>query len=130
MELHRAVSQEFGGRQAFPGLVDSQFGLVNTIQRPQTTIFGKDAYPTLAEKATAMVFALLQNMPFRTGNRRTALAALIAFFDLNEKSLDSRIADEKTLENAVKRAATYRQHGLQPESVFAEMRDLLKKATN
>jgi len=126
--LHRAVSTEFGGRQAFPGLVDSQFGLVNAIQRPQTTIFGKDAYPSFAEKAAAFLFAMLQNVPFRGGNRRVALAALIAFCDVNDRPLDARIADEKALESVIKKAATYRQHGGQPENIFGEIRDLLRRA--
>ena len=128
VELHRAVSTEFGGRQAFPGLVDSQFGLVNAIQRPQTTIFGSDAYPSFAEKAAAFLFALLQNMPFRGGNRRVALAALVAFCDMNDRPLDARIADEKSLESLIKKAATYRQHGGQPENVFGDIRDLLRRA--
>src|SRR4029077_1480428 len=32
IELHRAVSVEFGGTQSHPGVVESQFGLLNAVQ--------------------------------------------------------------------------------------------------
>ena len=128
IELHRAVSAEFGGHQAQPGVVESQFGLTNAVQRPQTTVFGKDAYPTFAEKAAAFLFALLQNMPFRAGNRRVALVSLMAFCEVNQKVLDGRIMDEKTFENLVKRTANYRNQGLAPENVFRELREILSRA--
>lgn len=126
--MHRAVSVEFGGNQAQPGVVDSQFGLLNAIQRPQTTVFGKDAYPTFGEKAAAFLFALLQNSPFRGGNRRVALASLVAFCEVNERTLDPRVLDEKTFETIVKRAATYKDSGLAPEVVFREIRELMDRA--
>jgi prophage maintenance system killer protein len=108
--------------------VDSQFGLINAVQRPQTTVFGKDAYPTFPEKAAAFLFALLQNMPFHSGNRRVALAALVAFCELNQRLIESRVLDEKTLETMVKRAANYRNQGLAPENVFREIREILARA--
>jgi death on curing protein len=109
-------------------VVDSQFGLLNAVQRPQTTVFGKDAYPTFAEKAAAFLFALLQNAPFRSGNRRVALASLLAFCEVNQRSVDSRVLDEKTIENLVKRASTYRDYGIPPEVVFREIRELMDRA--
>ena len=128
VELHRAVSSEFGGHQAQPGVVESQFGLLNAIQRPQATVFGKDAYPTFAEKAAAFFFALLQNAPFRGGNRRVALASLLAFCELNQKTVDGRVLDEKTAENIVKRTSSFRDQGISPEIVFREVRELMMRA--
>jgi len=128
IELHRALSLEFGGHQATPGVVESQFGLLNTVQRPQATVFGKDAFPTFAEKATALIFALLQNMPFRSGNRRLALASLVAFCEMNHRQLDSRLLDEKAAEQLVKKVATHRENGVPGENVFRDLRDLLSRA--
>lgn len=128
VELHKAVSVEFGGHQAQPGVIESQFGLINAVQRPQTTVFGKDAYPTFPEKAAAFLFALLQNMPFRSGNRRVALTALVAFCEVNQRLIDSRVLDEKTIETLIKRAANYRNQGLAPENVFREIREILSRA--
>jgi prophage maintenance system killer protein len=128
VELHRAVSAEFGGSQAHPGVVDSQFGLLNAVQRPQITTLGREAYPTFAEKVAAFVFALLQARPFRGGNRRVALASLVAFCELNDKSVDARVFDEKTAETLLKRAGGYRELGIPPENVFRELKETLTRS--
>jgi prophage maintenance system killer protein len=128
VDLHKAVSVEFGGNQAHPGEIESQFGLINAVQRPQITTFGREAYPTFADKAAAFLFALLQAHPFRGGNRRVALASLIAFCELNNKSFDARVFDEKTAETLVKRAAACRELGIPPENVFRELRETLNRS--
>lgn len=119
---------EFGGNQAHPGVIDSQFGLVSAIQRPQITTLGREAYPAFSDKVAALVFALLQSRPFRGGNRRVALASLIAFCELNNRALDVRIFDEKTAESLVKRAASCQDTGTPPENVFRELREVLSRA--
>ena len=128
VELHRAVSNEFGGNQAQPGVVESQFGLLNAVQRPQITTLGREAYPAFADKVAAFIFALLSYRPFHGGNRRLALASLFAFCELNNKTLDSRIFDEKTAETIFKRAAGHREMGIPPENVFREFKDLMTRA--
>ena len=128
IELHRAVSSEFGGNQAHPGVVESQFGLVSAVQRPQVTTLGREAYPGFADKVAAFVFALLQSRPFRGGNRRVALASLVAFCEVNNRTIDTRIFDEKTAENILKRAGSYRELGIPPENVFREFRELMLRA--
>ena len=128
IELHRAVSSEFGGTQAHPGVVESQFGLVSAVQRPQVTTLGREAYPGFADKVAAFVFALLQARPFRGGNRRVALASLFAFCEVNNRTVDTRIFDEKTAETILKRAAMYREMGIPPENVFREFRELMTRA--
>jgi prophage maintenance system killer protein len=128
VDLHKAVSTEFGGNQAHPGVVESQFGLINAVQRPQITTLGREAYPTFADKVAAFTFALLQARPFRGGNRRVALASLIAFCELNNKTVDARIFDEKTAETLLKRAAAYRELGIPPENAFRELKDALNKS--
>jgi prophage maintenance system killer protein len=128
VEIHRAVSAEFGGTQAHPGVVDSQFGLINAVQRPQVTTLGREAYPTFSDKVAAFLFALLTNAPFRGGNRRVALASLFAFCELNDRTVDSRVLDEKTLETLLKRASSHRELGIPPENVFREIREALSRA--
>src|SRR3954452_21304298 len=128
VELHRAVSVEFGGNQAHPGVVDSQFGLLNAVQRPQVTMLGREAYSTFADKVAAFLFALLINSPFRGGNRRVALASLFAFCELNSRTVDSRILDERAAENLFKRAAGHRELGIPPENVFREIRETMTRA--
>jgi prophage maintenance system killer protein len=128
VELHRAVSAEFGGNQAHPGVIDSQFGLVNAVQRPQVMMLGREAYPSFSEKVAVFVWALLQARPFRGGNRRVALASLIAFCELNNRTVDGRVFDEKTAETLLKRAAAHREMGIPPENVFRELKDTLAKS--
>jgi prophage maintenance system killer protein len=128
VDLHRAVSSEFGGTQAHPGVVDSQFGLLNAVQRPQVTTLGREAYPSFPDKVAAFVFALLQARPFRGGNRRVALASIFAFCELNKRAIDTRVLDEKTAETLLKRAAGHRELGIPPENVFREIREILQRA--
>jgi prophage maintenance system killer protein len=122
------VATEFGGTSAQPGVVDSQFGLVSAVQRPQVTTLGREAYPSFSDKAAALVFALLQSRPFRGQNRRVALASLVAFCELNNKAIDTRILDEKTVETLLKRAANCRDLGIPPENVFRELRETLGRS--
>lgn len=60
-----------------PGLLES------AVHRPQTSVFGKDAYPTIFEKAAALFESLGQNHPFHNANKRTAFTALVIFLRYN-----------------------------------------------
>jgi death-on-curing protein len=51
--------------------------------RPQTTVFGYEPYGTIAEKAAALLVALIMNRAVQDGNQRLALAAAWAFCGLN-----------------------------------------------
>jgi death-on-curing protein len=57
------------------------------LARPQATVFGKDAYPMLDGKAAALLHSLARNHALIDGNKRLALAALIAFYGLNGRRL-------------------------------------------
>ncbi len=64
------------------------YGLLEAaLARPQATAFGKDAYPTLDGKAAALVHSLARNHALIDGDKRLALAALIAFYGLNGRRL-------------------------------------------
>ena len=51
--------------------------------RPQATVFGSDAYPRICAKASALLHSLARNHALADGNKRLALAAVIAFYGLN-----------------------------------------------
>lgn len=51
--------------------------------RPMQTVFGEDAYPTLVDKAAALLHSLVRNHPFADGNKRTAVVALIFMLAVN-----------------------------------------------
>ena len=57
------------------------------VARPQATVFGKDAYPDLDGKATALLHSVARNHALIDGNKRLALAAVIAFYGLNGRRL-------------------------------------------
>ena len=57
------------------------------LARPQATAFGKDAYPDLEAKAAALLHSIAHNHALIDGNKRLALAAVIAFCGLNGRRL-------------------------------------------
>ena len=61
--------------------------LGSALARPQASVFGADAYPTLDAKAAALVHSLARNHALVDGNKRLALAGLIAFYGLNGRRL-------------------------------------------
>jgi len=61
--------------------------LQSALARPQASAFGSDAYPTLEEKAAALLHSLARNHALVDGNKRLALAATIAFLGVNGRRL-------------------------------------------
>ena len=64
------------------------YGLLEAaVARPQATVFGQDAYPDLDAKAAALLHSAARNHALVDGNKRLALAAIIAFCGLNGRRL-------------------------------------------
>lgn len=64
------------------------YGLLEAaLARPRTTVFGKDAYPDLDAKAAALLNSVARNRALSDGNKRLALASIIAFYGLNGRRL-------------------------------------------
>jgi death on curing protein len=61
--------------------------LESALARPRSTPFGEDAYPSIHEKAAALLHSLARNHALIDGNKRLALAAVIAFYGLNGRRL-------------------------------------------
>jgi death-on-curing protein len=51
--------------------------------RPHASAFGEDAYPSVHQKAAALLHSLVRNHALVDGNKRLGLAALIAFYGMN-----------------------------------------------
>lgn len=51
--------------------------------RPQASAFGQDAFPTLRQKAAALLHAIARNHPFKDGNKRTATVATLFMLAVN-----------------------------------------------
>lgn len=81
--LHARLIQRTGGSR---GVRDVRL-LESAVARPQATFEGEDLYPDLWGKAAALMQSLIQNHPFVDGNKRTALAAMGIFLELNGHTL-------------------------------------------
>jgi death-on-curing protein len=55
----------------------------SAVHRPQQSVFGEGAYPTLFDKAAALLESLVKNHCFHNGNKRTAYLVTKSFMLLN-----------------------------------------------
>lgn len=70
---------ETGGQ---PGLRDLSL-LESAVARPQATFDGVDLYPSLFEKAAALLDSLVNNHPFVDGNKRAGITTAGLFLSAN-----------------------------------------------
>ncbi|TDC79307.1 type II toxin-antitoxin system death-on-curing family toxin [Actinomadura sp. 7K507] len=84
------------GRRIVDGNLNVRdYGLVaSAAARPSTTAFGTDPYPTLLEKAAALLHSLTTSHPFTDGNKRVAFAATDVFLKLNGARFDPSAEEE------------------------------------
>jgi death-on-curing protein len=75
--------------------------LESAAARPRSTVFGDEAYPSIHDKAAALLHSLARNHPLVDGNKRLALAATIAFYGLNGSRLTMSNDDAYDLVMAV-----------------------------
>lgn len=67
-------------------VVRDQGLLLSALSRPQTSLFGEHAYPTLALKIAAVMDSIVNNHPMLDGNKRSSwlVANLLAEFNGHE----------------------------------------------
>jgi len=71
-------------------LVVRDLGLLGAAsQRPQTTLYGQEAYPGIPEKAAVLLESLTRNHALVDGNMRIGWLAMVVFLDLNGLTLDA-----------------------------------------
>ena len=89
LAIHADQVRRYGG-----GLGVRDLGLLKSaMAMPQASFSGQYLHPTLHEMAAAYLFHLTQNHPFLDGNKRSGLAAAIAFLGLNDIWLESDPAE-------------------------------------
>lgn len=79
--------------------------LASAVARPQSTVFGQDAYPGIWEKAAALMESLGRNHALVDGNKRLAWTATWLFLGLNGHLLAEPL-DEDAAEQFVNDAVT------------------------
>lgn len=65
-----------------PGVLDQAL-VESAVARPQAWFGGEDAYPSVWEKAAALMHSLARNHGFADGNKRTAWLSARMFLELN-----------------------------------------------
>ena len=88
--IHKKAMDHYGGAQ---GIRDKNL-LEFAVMRPQMSVFGEDAYPTLFLKAAVLLHAIVQNHPFLDGNKRTGFGAMHIMLLRNGRDLSSSSAQE------------------------------------
>jgi death-on-curing protein len=64
------------------------YGLLEAaLSRPRASAFGEDAYPSLHDKAAALLHSLARNHALVDGNKRLALAGTMTFLAVNGQRL-------------------------------------------
>ena len=91
LEVHRQVMAQTGGAE---GLIHLP-ALESALAQPQMIFGGEDLYPTLADKAAALGYALIQNHPFLDGNKRTGHAAMEVFLVLNGYEIRAAVDEQE-----------------------------------
>ncbi|MFA6042221.1 MAG: type II toxin-antitoxin system death-on-curing family toxin [Patescibacteria group bacterium] len=79
LKMHSFVVDETGGAH---GLRD-RGRLESATTRPQQSVFGKELFPTIFQKAAAYAHAIIFDHPFVDGNKRTAMTAALVFLEDN-----------------------------------------------
>ncbi len=67
--------------------------LHSAIERPKVTFGGKELYPTIWNKAAALIHSLVKNHPFDDGNKRTAYYSTKRFLFMNCWQLSAKKDD-------------------------------------
>lgn len=68
--------------------------LASAVARPQTTVGGEDAYPTIWGKAAALLESVVGNHALVDGNKRLGWLATAVFLELNGASVARATNDE------------------------------------
>ncbi len=77
------------------GLLDS------AAHRPQTSLFGDDAYPAIEEKAAVLLESIVRNHPLIDGNKRLGWIAAVMFLERNRRRVEAPLDDAYDLVIAV-----------------------------
>lgn len=77
--IHEQITRDLGGGK---GLLD-EGALLSALARPRASFARRPLYPSLVEKAAALLESLCKNHPFVDGNKRVAYTAAGLFLSHN-----------------------------------------------
>lgn len=80
LALHKDEIQRYGGTSG----VRSKELLISALAQPSASFSGQYLHKDLFEMGASYLYHICQNHPFIDGNKRTALAAALMFFLMND----------------------------------------------
>lgn len=63
--------------------------LASSAARPQTSLYGVEAYQSLDEKAAALLDSIVRNHPLIDGNKPLGWLAMVVFYGINDVTIDA-----------------------------------------
>ena len=93
VDLHRAVLEATGGAAGIRDLG----ALESALAQPRASFGGVDLHASLADKAAALCFSLVNNHAFIDGNKRIGHAATDTFLILNGSEIDAAVDEQQQL---------------------------------
>lgn len=73
--------------------VASESALASAVNKPMTSFAGFEQYPTLVDKAAALLAGLARNHGFSDANKRTAISCCQIFLYINGVEIDPELSD-------------------------------------
>ena len=118
--IHARLIQRTGGSKGIRdiGLLES------AVARPQATFDQKELYPTLWEKAAALMGSLISNHAFVDGNKRVGFVTVGLFLERNGQTLTA--TNDEVVELAMKIA----QGKMGLEEIAQELKALTREGNN
>ncbi|MCA9103491.1 MAG: type II toxin-antitoxin system death-on-curing family toxin [Planctomycetales bacterium] len=93
LDLHYRLIEQSGGAHGVRDLGT----VTSSVAQPQMSFGGKELYPSIVAKATALCFSLVRNHPFVDGNKRIGHAAMETFLFLNGWELSAGVDDAENV---------------------------------
>ncbi len=97
LALYWRVMETSGGAEGVRDLGALQSSLI----QPRMIYGGEELYPSLAEKAGALVYSLVKNHAFVDGNKRIAHAAMEVFLVLNGYEVRAQVEEQERVMRVV-----------------------------
>lgn len=85
------------GDFAYLGAEQGRAKMESALAQPRQTFYGEFLYPTMADKAAALLWSITKNHPFVDGNKRAALTTVNLFLLINGHVLLSTQKDALTI---------------------------------
>jgi death-on-curing protein len=99
LEIHAIIISETGGSSGLRDLGRLESAIATQTQN----VFGEELYPSVYEKAAAIIRGIIADHPFSDGNKRTGFLAGLTFLKINDLTF---VAQAGEIENFAVKVAT------------------------